>query len=336
MNNERKKNQVTNLIPFPFLKERLVEKGLDFINQQKYEEASDFLLQAFDGNELSNEILMALMLSLYESRQYVKAREIYESIPYPTIEQSELYLLSLIQMSDHGKVIETIETLLDSCEITGEKRQHYNKLIQFSQRQWNTYKSKKLDSENQINDEEQEATRENLRGKSIQEQISFISSIRLHRLKPYEEELVKALGESKTNPFIQTLILELLREHELDKDIELNKMNKREILNPVQLLSVFDVPYFLTLEKELDDLLGHHDPVQLEQVIEVAKRHAFLWFPIPPIVEPVILARGYEVLLRSYYDPSIDLNVQKENNPELKEALNLLQEWERITETINL
>jgi tetratricopeptide (TPR) repeat protein len=336
MKKEEKGSRTTNIVSFPYLKERLIEKGLDLINHQRYEEASDLLLQAYKENELSEEILMALMLSLYESRQYEVAQEIYESISSPTIEQTELYLLSLIQLSNHEKVIKTIQSLMNNIKITEEKQEHYKKLMQFSQRQWDIFKSKKLVKEDSTYDEEDDKREEHFSGKSIQEQMSFIGSIRLHRLKPYENELVQAVANSETNPFIQTLILELLREHEFDKDIELNKMNKKEIVNPFQLHSVFEVPYYITLEKELDRLFGHQDPIQLQQVIEIAKRHAFLWYPISPNVEPLILAKAYQALLHTYYDPSFDLIGHNESNHELKKAINLLREWERLSETINL
>src|SRR5699024_5626992 len=126
------------IITFPGLEKRLLQLGLECLEQHQFAEATDYLRQAREISPNNPEIEMTYLLALYENGDYRLAKKQCETLLTLGIgdyfEVTDLYLMILIQLKEHRQVKETIEMLIEENEIPIEKYDHYQHLLQFSKK----------------------------------------------------------------------------------------------------------------------------------------------------------------------------------------------------------
>src|SRR5690606_39227335 len=121
---ERKKTN-SKIILFPDLEKRLLEKGLESLQQNKFTEAIDYFENAIEIEPESSEIHIGLVLAYFESGELHKAKEranyMLQSGIGDYIQVIDLYLMILVQLHQYDEIIATIEVLLEEREIPKEK-----------------------------------------------------------------------------------------------------------------------------------------------------------------------------------------------------------------------
>ncbi len=129
------------VIAFPGLKDRLFEKGVDALEEGDAHAACDLLSQAYELESLNPEISTALVLALYECKEYEEAQGICREMLLEGVgdyfETVDMYLMILIQLHEHQDVVDTLHALFDEKEVPFEKEEHFKKLLQFSEKMLN-------------------------------------------------------------------------------------------------------------------------------------------------------------------------------------------------------
>ena len=217
------------IVQFPGLKDRLLEKGVQALEKGEVHESSQLLTQAYELEPDNPDINTALVLSLYESKQYDKARYICKEMLLEGIgdyfEVVDMYLMILIQLHQHREVVDTINALFDEKEVPFEKEEHFRKLLQFSE--------KVVNGKAQIPEEASEEDQSSiLSGKSLEEQTLILAQLVHRNIQPFIGELLSVLKEPAAHPFLQTMILNVLREHGMDKEVDVAKFGVKEQVSP--------------------------------------------------------------------------------------------------------
>ncbi len=294
--NERNQN---NIILFPRLKERLFTKGIERLEANHFDEAVQLLRQAHEIDSSDSEINMAFIVALYESANYEEAKNIAEQMLYDGIgdyyEVIDLYLMILIQLHEHERVIYTIETLFEEQHVPYEKKEHWRTLLQLSKKIYGEAKQKeeKNSSESLLVDQ--------LKEQDLPDQIQKIGKLGDRNIQPYLQALLAILKDESIHPFVKTVVLNVLKEHKIHTPVHVVKFDFSGQFIPKQLTDPHDLPLFQSTKEELTKALDHENPVLLLQLCEMIDRHSLFLFPFeldpfhPALWGAAYRAIGYEL-----------------------------------------
>ncbi|MFW0781106.1 tetratricopeptide repeat protein [Rossellomorea marisflavi] len=316
------------VIAFPGLKDRLFEKGVEALEEGDAHAACDLLSQAYELESLNPEISTALVLALYECKEYEEAQGICREMLLEGVgdyfETVDMYLMILIQLHEHQDVVDTLHALFDEKEVPFEKEEHFRKLLQFS--------------EKMLNAPEDEAGEEAhgpplLEGKSLEEQIIITAGLVQRNIRPYKQELENSLQDEDMHPFVHTMIVNVLREHGVASEILMKKLGREGVVQPENLPEVFTSDAFREAVLALEELLLQDSPSLIRHAEEVLKRHAFLLYPFDMEWEPDDIALAYGHYAAGILgDEDLEKDLQdKMDEGESKTILAFIHELEEIS-----
>lgn len=301
MRNEDNNQNLNNLIPFPRLKERLFQKGIERLESHRFEEAANLLRQAQELDSDNSAINMALIVALYESADYEEAKRVAEEVLHhgtgEYYEVLDIYLMVLIQLNEHDRVIHTIETLFEEQHVPIEKEEHLRTLLQLS---------KKIDRDilkDKTNEREDEQARLiEFEQADLQTQIVQIGELADKNIQPYVNWLIAMVRNEHTHPFVQTVALNVMKEHRITTPIHVAKLGFQGEYVPEQLPDPKEMSFFQQVKEMLTNELDHENPVLLEQLCETVDRHVFFIFPFEPVPSnPALWAAAYRALAYEWY-----------------------------------
>lgn len=304
MKNNDKGSKDGKIISFPGLKDRLLAFGLEHLDHHRFEDAANLLGQAYELDPENQEIGTAFLLALYESGNYEKAKDICRDLLHEGIgnyfEIIDVYLMILIQLRNHEEVIHTINVLMEEDEVPFEKMEHYKKLYQFSQN--------RLNNDTQLYDKQIGIQEAFFTTDNINENIYKIAGLANQNIYPYLNELIQYLSKKKAHPFLQTMVLNVLREHGIEKEIHIKKFHFQKNIQPLQLKPVFETSFYLELMIQMKEKMEHDNPSLFIQLKEMVDRHFFLLYPFE--LEPTecnLWLAAYLCMGKELYGEFLDL-----------------------------
>lgn len=333
MEKNKKENSDQKIVLFPGVKDRLMEMGIAHLDNHQFAEAVNFLGQANEIDPENPEIGTAYLIALYESGNYEKAKEVCHYLLHQGIgnyfEIIDVYLMILIQLSNHEEIIHTITTLIDENEVPLEKIEHYKKLLQFSQN--------RVGTENQQPVLKMDEPKTPLfSSEDIKENIYKLAQLSNQNIYPYMDELIKYIGKREAHPFLKTMIVNILSEHGVEKEIHLEKFNNNGTFIPVKLPSIFETSFYIVLLETLKNELENNNPTLYQQMKDIVDRHFFLLYPFELMPEnPKLWSLAYQCFGQELYGETVDLEKiaieNQVNIASLVKAINFLKKLEEIS-----
>ena len=309
----KKREQVKrkdNIIYFPGLDKRLTDKGLDSLEKKKFHEAIPLLEEARELDPENENILIGLVLAYFEAGAFKKAKVLANEMLLKGIgdyfQMVDLYLTVLIQLHEYQEIVTTIEVLLDEREIPPEKHDHFLTILQFSRRMAEGRAQQDVEQEDE---EDAEDSSLNLHSTdTINEQMLIIANLADKNIRPYLDELTDYLKFEEGHPFLKTLILNLLKEQEIDRECIVEKFLIEKKVNPVRLLDVREQPKMLAVKACLAEHLESNNPGLYENALSMVERTFFICYPLE--LEPhsaEAWAAAFDMLAQEYLgmDPEI-------------------------------
>lgn len=278
MMDEKKQRKI---IPFPNLSERLVDKGLEALKNKQFKEALSLFNEVRELGEERAEIHLGIALCLMELGELEEAkavcrRMLHEDIgDYFTVLQ--VYLTIMIQLRQYGEVQQTIEAVLEENHLPHDQAEHFYKLLDFSR------KMNEVEELHALEDEEDEELTEprNLL-ENINQQVAYIQSLKDRNVSRHMIQLQSILKDARSHPVVQSMILHLLIENEVAKEVKIVKFGKTMSLIPAELEDLSELPFTKKVLNLLDDSLGAENPSLFEAVKELWIRHLYVLFPFLP------------------------------------------------------
>jgi tetratricopeptide (TPR) repeat protein len=272
-----------NIIPFPNVQDRLVEKGMSAMKAKQYKDALSFFSEAMNyGVKDPSELYLGMAICHLELGQLEDAKNTCERMlkegigDYFTVLQ--VYMTILIQLKQFSTVKKTIEAVLEENKLPAEKAEQFYRLLEFSRRM--------------IHEEENDIWYdEEMRENSVQadkiltnksEQLAFIHSLKDRNLSNYIGLLRTILQDPDGQPVIKTMILQLLADHEYSKEIQVVKFGESTSINPTEAIKPDAMPILGKVLNVLDDTLGNENPTLFHAVEELWRRHIYVIYPFEP------------------------------------------------------
>lgn len=322
---EKKWDRKGNVFIFPGTAQALIQKGRAALEKKDYDEAASFLSEALKY-PLAEEgdVKTALLLALYESGRYERALELCSDMLHKGLgdyyDVLDIYVLILMQQKQYNTIFSTLSALMEEKQLPENKRDYFGRLLELSQKMMDSPETK---WEMLFTGEE-----------SLREQTLKLMELAHVNIHPYYNELKAMLEKEDAHPFLQTLVLNVLKEHGIEKMVTVKKLCFVGTVIPAQLVDAFEKDYFKQVVSFLEEELADKDPVQLEQAKEMVKRHFFLLYPFEPEeISPAGWAKASLYQLRSYYEGA---GVVKENEQEedVQLSLNFIRKLDEISSPI--
>ncbi|MCQ6273491.1 bacterial transcriptional activator domain-containing protein [Bacillus sp. V3B] len=283
MDNGKPLKKDDNIIYFPGLEKRLLEKGLENLHRKNYDEAIPLLESAIDLEPMNNDSHVGLLLAYFDAGMVEHAMNLAKEMIQDGIgndfETMNIYIMLLVQTHKYSEVVAIIEELLSESNIPEEKLEHFQRLLQFSQ--------KMID--NQMEMEMKKTTIAEWTGQELnlfdyqdpQAQMVLAADLNHLNIQPYLEEMAEYLQSKEGDPFFKTLILNVLKEHQHHKPIEIQKFGKEITIIPEQLHPVTKDPQLMRIIEVIGEKLEHEDPVLYGNIKSLVERQFFFIYPFP-------------------------------------------------------
>ncbi|WP_374723864.1 tetratricopeptide repeat protein [Calidifontibacillus erzurumensis] len=338
--NKSKKN-AGKIIPFPNLEERLLTKGMDALKERRFKEALQIFKQCSSLQPNHPEIEIGIVVCLIELGLYEDAKEQCERLLRENVGDYfyvlQIYMTILIQLSEYDKVVSILEVLFEEEKIPEEHARGLFHLLEFSRkssdRAAEQKKSQVLSDLDQLS--------ERLNNGTANEQLYVIQQLRkVGSIGHWLDPLKKILANHHSHPVIQSLILQLLSEKEIEEPIVIAKFGRICEVNPITLTNIFEDPFTIQVLNRLEDHLGHVNPTLYEAIKELWELFLFVLYPFPPEPANISLWAG---ALHKYGYQLFGIDVTNNEIQELynvktdmlEEAYGQLLEAEKIS-TMNL
>lgn len=285
----------SNVVLFPNLNQRYLEKGLEYLQDKKYEPAVGIFEEALTLSPDNRDVYVGLLLAYYESGMFEKAKQVAKEMLTRGVgdyfDTVELYLMVLVQLREYEEIVVTIEALLEEKEIPKEKIDHFTRLLDFARR----CKSENWQQEDDYEEPKPKKKKETLgllENQDTNKLVLMIAELANRNARAYIDEIKAYLSQPEGHPFLKTMLLSILKEQEYEKEVVVNKFKRERTVIPVQLFEMNENIQKLEIEKELQSKLESDNPVLFQQIRELLERQLFLLYPFDFSPESVALWAG--------------------------------------------
>lgn len=332
-NDKQNKN---NIIRFPNLTGRLLEKGMDSLKNRQYDESLSCFEQLLHSDPMHAQGNLGLVLSLVELGRLQEAKTRCDRMLKEGIGEYydvlQIYLSILVQLSEYITVVSVIEAVLEEQKIPADKAETFYQLLQFSR--------KVIEQEGvpevKINPEET-VSRENpdfrILKDMLQSERADSQWMAVQQLKKLGPELTVPLFESflldeSKHSAVKSLILQYLKENEIYKIVKLEKYGQVKEVSIQELKDWNEHPFYKEVKALIQDELEQENPSLLDIALAVWKDYTLALYPFVPQPENKLLWFEASVIAASVL---CGMEEYAENeDAEIQKAVKLLVELERF------
>ncbi|MET3697354.1 hypothetical protein SAMN05877753_105261 [Bacillus oleivorans] len=259
----------SNVIPFPNLKERLIQLGAEALQNDEPEEAIDYLEQALRYDAEDERILWALIASYMEIKEWNKAKGLCQEMLHKGIGSYymvfETYIKTLIELRQFEEASRHIAVLLEEQgnELSPNVQDRLEKLLSFIEKRKNR----------------PEPSHESLGIKM--DDAYWFEHLQLFQqdIRPFIKEIDMMLNEPDRHPFIKSVILHALIEQKYENPISVTKFDKRKTFVPKDEEGFNGQLFYQNLITLLKEQLEQENPSLLANLKQLIDRHFFILFP---------------------------------------------------------
>lgn len=329
-----------NVILFPNLDKRLVEKGLDKLKQKNYSAAIELLSQAGQLDPENEDVFVGLVLAYFEAGNYKEANNLAKKMLQAGIgdyfEIVDMYIMILVQQHQYREIMITIEALLEEREVPSDKLEHFMKMLQFSRKMADSVQEQtEQDRELEQMDTPQTNNLEFDLFTIIDpgEQVQLAGQLASSNVRAYIERIASYLASEYGDPFFKTMLLTILKEQDYDKEIILKKFDREENLTPNHLFDVYSHPDFLHCVQISEAALVNEDPILFESIKQLMERYFFLVYPFRiETGDSKAWAAAFHFIVLSYFGQEHELEqiakLYSANTGEVRSAVDLISRIE--------
>jgi tetratricopeptide (TPR) repeat protein len=331
----KKERIKSNIIRFPNLSGRLLEKGMDTLKNKKYEVSLSCFEQLLQSDAMHPQGNLGLVLSLVELGRLQEAKVRCDKMLKEGIGEYydvlQIYLSILVQLSEYITVVTVIEAVLEEQKIPAEKAETFYQLLQFSR--------KVIEQEGipEIKENPEKMVKENPNLSSLNDMLASDRAdsqwIAVQQLKKLGSELTVPLFEAflldkSKHPAVKSLILQYFKENNLNKTVRLEKYGQIKEVDITQLEEWNEQPFYIEVKSLIQDELEQNNPSLLDIALAVWKDYTLALYPFLPDPKNKVLWSEAAIVAAS-----VLCGLEEEfddGDKELQHAVKLLVELERF------
>lgn len=316
-----------NIIMFPGAIETLLSQAHSYAENYQYDLANTAFEEALKYSEGDELTLSVYAYSLYEAKNFEKAKEICERLlaigPSMYFEVMELYLTISMQLRQFKQVEKIIDSLIEEDAIPIDRLEKFERLRKLNAEiaENKQQLEEPVLSEQEL--DEEDFSLEQFLKQSPNEQLMLVHDLTITNIRPIAQSLKQVIEHNETHPFIKSLLLILLVEQEVAMDVTIHKFGVTQRVNPAQLQLPTRLPHFQNVSAIIGEEL-EQEPSKLELVQYLIAKHSIVTYPFEWLqYEDKDVATGYMNYVNTMFG-----EVQEKDD----EIISFLQEVEKLTE----
>lgn len=263
---------------FPGSLERLIEKGLDAVEDTDYAEAVEAFGQAYHFDSDNTRILAPYAVSLYETKDFPLAKEVATKLLHSGtteyLDAMELYLAISIQLQDYDEVEMTIETLLDEDIVPPNMVKKFNYLRELNKRLSSRYIREELEPQKL-----DVFTMDEFMGGTTETQQEILALYENRELDKTTKNLLAQIVEKEgLHPIVITYALVLLRESGFDGEVTVRKFGRSKRVIPAELELPSQDERSVVVVNKIGEFF-EKDPSRMQMAIDASLRYGIIAYP---------------------------------------------------------
>ncbi|PHA00788.1 hypothetical protein COE51_05620 [Bacillus pseudomycoides] len=274
----------STVVLFPQLSTRFIDEGFIALRERRFEEALTCFEMLRQYGAQTEQSELASVICLLELKEMKEARERCEEL----LETGELlfqdiletYVTILVQTNDYEGIIETVQSVLQTKEITEEQKEKLAQLALFAKSMLDGEEA--VEISNDVFFDEPAFADALLKG-DYGKQLRAINRLPNRNVKSALPTLRKFLLDETKHPYIKTSILYVLMENQIQESIDVEKFGEIITIIPANLAhNPYDTGEVLHI---LSDRLEHDNPTMYEAIITYWREMQTSIFPFPLLIE---------------------------------------------------
>ncbi|MBO9130528.1 hypothetical protein [Bacillus sp. 165] len=318
------------VILFPNLLHRLQEKGFAALHEKRFEEALQCFKQLAEHGLQEERTEIATVICLMELNELQEAKR-YCELFFQNSKQAhydviEMYMTILIQLQRYDELAEIVQRVLEEYKLADTQREKLYSLLSFS---------KKMTAGNDVNTAtEYEELAPIFEGDDVMLQLQAVNEMKEYGSVRPVPFLLEFLRDEMKHPFIKSLIINLLIEAEVQKEIEIEKFGDRITIIPASLENVKEWAFSRDVIAAFERNAANDNPTLFEAMKEHWYQISFIFYPFIPnqadasVWAAVLHKIGYERFTEKLSDEKIE-RMYKITRKQLLEAYSLFLDIEK-------
>jgi tetratricopeptide (TPR) repeat protein len=270
--NRDKKGKV---ILFPRVKERLVEEGLEALEEKRYEEALYFFSEAEQLGERRFSVQLSMALCHYELGNFHEAERRLRVLLQENEGNTDLlqmYLSILMQTQRYEQAEAVIRDALRHHPLPTSFRENLLHLFRFVQKM----------NKRPLPPAEQEKVQRLFESNDIAEHMHVIKQLEKEDIAPVLPLLKQYLINETNSPIVKTMLLRLLTLKNIDDVVTVEKFGKRIEVIPAMLNEQAETAFAAELLERLERCLANENPSLYDVAAEIWLRYTYVLYPFSP------------------------------------------------------
>ncbi|PSL44006.1 hypothetical protein B0H94_10963 [Salsuginibacillus halophilus] len=307
--NERQQN----IVHFPGSLERLVEQGMEHFRSRELSEAIEKFKQALAWDETNEQASVGLLLTYTESGHVEEgialALKMLQQDRADYFEVMQLYITLLMQQGSYEEVVSTLQAVQQETQYPADMAEYFFEMMELANRMMGEDFNQNLtegSSEDEMLDPDDavlpEETLLQLEQGEAPQQWQALSILKKYPSLEVKARLGHLLVQDELSPVIKTFILFLLRDWEVNEEVEVIKAEGTTKLVPANIGRLENAPWAEPVFTALQNHLEADNITLYEAASQIWYQALLKAFPFPPAEaedDEWLAALHYEAL--TYY-----------------------------------
>ncbi|MFC4737473.1 tetratricopeptide repeat protein [Bacillus daqingensis] len=323
-----------NVVLFPGLISRLVERGMQALKEKRYYDALSCFQQTTDLEPNHPQARYGMVITNIELNRMEQAESHCRSMLDEGVgdyyEILQVYISILVQLGDYEEVVHMLESVMEEDRLPSDKAEHFYQLLSFARQMTETPIHKSQDAEFELPRGE---LVEQLEKGTVDQQLGAIQQLSKYDVQAVKETYSQFLADPQQNPVLKSYILQLLKELDCTDTFEVYKFGETYEVDINRLEAVFHEQFGKAVFKELEQELDQENPSMLDMIGQMWWHFLFALYPKSPrpIDAPVWAAALHATARRMFgEDPGDVTALYGAEEADVKQAEELLRELESI------
>ncbi|NEU29809.1 hypothetical protein GN156_03335 [bacterium LRH843] len=274
-----------NIVLYPGLVKRLIEKGMDALKEKDSHAAYEFFLSAEEHEPDHPQVLFGKMLSLVELGRLEEAVEHTSSLLHEGIgdyyENLQVHISLLVQLGEYKEVVNILDAVLSENRIPSQHAESFYQLLHFSRQMIN----QEVDEMSAPVEE----TVEMLQADSPELQLQALGQLKYIKHKDAMNALISYVERKDRDLALQSIALQALLEKGCDTRIHIEKQGRDMVVIPIQLEDLYELSFGNDVVSRLGSELEHENPLLFDMAKQLCWAHLLALYPFLPEPQDITL-----------------------------------------------
>lgn len=264
-----------NIVRFPHLHARLLEKGWEALQEKQYETALQFFLEASELKS-DSELEMCIVVCFVEIGEWqeakVRCQQLLEK-KKDDVQLLQMYLSILLQLQQYEEMETIIRNALAHRFFSPATRDHLLQLLQFSEKMQHRL-PRAVDDQ---------PIRQLLESPRLDDQLQAIQQLENEPVVSYLPFIQAYLWNEANHPMAKTMVVRLLTAQRVNEQVTIRKFGQTMTVIPAELDEFATTAFAINVLQQLERTMANDNPSLYEVASHLWHRYIYALYPFPPL-----------------------------------------------------